>query len=416
MIQSDGAPPVDSGPGFMTRNPRRIIVPGQNKRVNRCLERSRRYLGSANDWHPEKRTPTRLSYGVHVRMTRCSPLPWRPQSSGAPFAASNRSWGNPLSGRRIWRPHSGVALLSAPDRTAVTETGARCGSVPRSRSIRSRCERRGGAPPRADAQPSGRRQGAQAVASAKFLARDGRIKTSYDYIERRFDYYLRLSHAHIRRTTSDETAGSVPEAIRFLSPSLRGFRRNAVSLEGTRYAGCIAGAIAESTTGPFEKIETKFRILPAEKIIILNEFYAKFKRRRRERKARPYFTSGETPSHIDDSFPLKEIKSTDGTSSFKGVTCKEAPDRKSCIVPRWMRCPKRRGGCGVSPGEYRKPHFYRSRRGREVVRNESNLVASPGLGFPGYSELKGDCLKDPFSTGQSSARSPDRSRAIPTFR
>ena len=249
-------------------------------------------IGSAYDWHPVKRTSFSL-FVPESTFTDDTVLTVAVADSilhGAPFAASFRSWGTRYpdvgyGGRfQEWlaspapEPYgsfgNGSAMRVSPvayafdSLDAVIEEAARTAAPTHN-------------------HPEGVK-GAQAVASAIFLARDGRSKDVIrTYIETTFDYDLRLSLAQIREDYElDETCqGSVPEAITaFLeSESFEDSIRNAVSLGGDADTqACIAGAIAEAYYGSVpEKIETKVRrILPAEMIIVLNEFYAKYVRRR----------------------------------------------------------------------------------------------------------------------------------------
>ena len=95
-------------------------------------------------------------------------------------------------------------------------------------------------------------KGAQAIAMAIFMARNGKDKTEIkDFIESHFQYNLDCSLQEIQKTyTFDETCqGSVPEAIiAFLeSENFEDAVRNAVSLGGdTDTLAAITGSIAEA--------------------------------------------------------------------------------------------------------------------------------------------------------------------------
>lgn len=98
-------------------------------------------------------------------------------------------------------------------------------------------------------------RGAQATASAVFLARSGEGKVAIrHYLEERFGYDLGLGLDAIRPGYCFDVScqGSVPEAIiAFLgSNSFEDAIRNAVSLDGdSDTQACIAGAIAEAYYG-----------------------------------------------------------------------------------------------------------------------------------------------------------------------
>jgi len=95
-------------------------------------------------------------------------------------------------------------------------------------------------------------KGAQAIASAIFLARNGKSKTEIrEYVESQFRYNLHRTLDEIRPAYYyDETChGSVPEAIiAFIeSTDYESAVRNAVSLGGDADTlACMAGAIAEA--------------------------------------------------------------------------------------------------------------------------------------------------------------------------
>lgn len=125
-------------------------------------------------------------------------------------------------------------------------------------------------------------KGAQAAASAIFLARKGKSKDEMRrYIHDQFGYNLDRSLDIIRENyTFDETCqGTVPEAIiSFLeSDSFEGAIRNAISLGGdSDTLACITGGIAEAYYGgvPDEITEKCMARLPQE----LREVVMRFKR------------------------------------------------------------------------------------------------------------------------------------------
>lgn len=98
-------------------------------------------------------------------------------------------------------------------------------------------------------------KGAQATASAIFLARQGKNKTAIrEYIENTFGYNLNFTPDQIRPTYQFDVScqGSVPQAIvAFLaSTNLEDAIRTAVSLGGdSDTIACIAGGIAEAFYG-----------------------------------------------------------------------------------------------------------------------------------------------------------------------
>lgn len=127
-------------------------------------------------------------------------------------------------------------------------------------------------------------KGAQAVAAAIFLARNGASKTGIrSEIETRFGYNLGRTLEEIRPVYSfDPTCqGSVPEAlIAFLeSDSFEDALRKAVSLGGdSDTQACIAGAVAEAFYGgvPFELAQSVRALLPAEMTRVLDRFGTQF--------------------------------------------------------------------------------------------------------------------------------------------
>ena len=108
-------------------------------------------------------------------------------------------------------------------------------------------------------------KGAEATASAIFLAREGKSKEEIkEYIVREFGYDLSRTLDEIRPFyTMDATCqGSVPEAIlSFLeSTDFEDAVRNAVSIGGdTDTVACIAGSIAEAFYGVPEALKAECR-------------------------------------------------------------------------------------------------------------------------------------------------------------
>ena len=122
-------------------------------------------------------------------------------------------------------------------------------------------------------------KGAEATASAIFLAREGKPKEAIrDYIVQEFGYDLSRTLDEIRPHYSmDATCqGSVPEAIlAFLeSTDFEDAVRNAVSLGGdTDTVACIAGSIAEAFYGVPEVLKAECRsCLPQEMLAVLEIF------------------------------------------------------------------------------------------------------------------------------------------------
>ena len=129
-------------------------------------------------------------------------------------------------------------------------------------------------------------KGAQAIASAIFLARTGKEKKEIrEYIEGRFEYDLGRTLDEIRpQYRFDETCqGSVPEAIiAFLeSTDYEDAIRKAVSLGGDADTlACMAGGIAEAY---YKKIPSNIvrrgkNILDKELLAIVDEFSGRFGR------------------------------------------------------------------------------------------------------------------------------------------
>jgi len=127
-------------------------------------------------------------------------------------------------------------------------------------------------------------KGAQSVASAMFLARNGSTKKEIkDYIEKTFNYNLSERLDDIRpRYRFDETCqGSVPQSIiAFLeSGSYEDTVRKAVSIGGeSDTIACIAGGIAEAYYGsvPEEIFDKAMSILDSRLRDILQRFREKF--------------------------------------------------------------------------------------------------------------------------------------------
>lgn len=127
-------------------------------------------------------------------------------------------------------------------------------------------------------------RGAQAVASAIFLARTGKSKTEIKtYIETTFGYNLDFTLDEIRPNYTFEVRcdGSVPQAIRaFLeSTDYENAIRLAISIGGdSDTIGCMAGGIAAAFYKhiPETIIDSVVRRLPIEFLELLNHFEEKF--------------------------------------------------------------------------------------------------------------------------------------------
>ncbi|MFW5800078.1 MAG: ADP-ribosylglycohydrolase family protein [Spirochaetota bacterium] len=127
-------------------------------------------------------------------------------------------------------------------------------------------------------------KGAQATASAIFLARKGSTKKEIkEYIRNKFNYNLNRNTEEIRKNYGFDVTcqGSVPEAIvAFLdSSSYEDAVRKAVYLGGdTDTQGCIAGSIAEAFyKGVPPHIEKKvFEILDSRLAKITKKFIKKY--------------------------------------------------------------------------------------------------------------------------------------------
>lgn len=127
-------------------------------------------------------------------------------------------------------------------------------------------------------------KGAEAVASAMFLAKEGYSKEDIKvYIEAEFGYNLERKVDDIKKGYSFDVScqGSVPEAIVCFieSTSFEDAIRNAISLGGDcDTQGAIAGAISEMYYGVPEEIKKKaLSYLDKELIEVVNEFYKKNK-------------------------------------------------------------------------------------------------------------------------------------------
>ncbi|MFC2004853.1 ADP-ribosylglycohydrolase family protein [Chloroflexota bacterium] len=127
-------------------------------------------------------------------------------------------------------------------------------------------------------------KGAQAVASAIYLARNGKSKGDIQkYVEGTFNYDLHQKLDEIRPDYDfDETCqGSVPQSIiAFLeSENYEDAVRKAVSLGGDADTmACIAGGIAEAFYGDVPKhiISVIRDVLDADLIDIIDSFYTRF--------------------------------------------------------------------------------------------------------------------------------------------
>ena len=123
-------------------------------------------------------------------------------------------------------------------------------------------------------------KGAESVASAIWLARNGHSKTQIkNYIQREFGYDLDRKVDDIRKTYHFDVTcqGSVPEAIIcFLeSTDFEDAIRNAVSLGGdSDTQAAIAGSIAEAYFGiPEDLIKKCHKYLPHDMLKVINKFY-----------------------------------------------------------------------------------------------------------------------------------------------
>ncbi|MEI6750429.1 MAG: ADP-ribosylglycohydrolase family protein [Bacteroidota bacterium] len=129
-------------------------------------------------------------------------------------------------------------------------------------------------------------KGAQATASAVFLARTGKSKKEIkDFIETMFDYDLSRKIDEIRPIYQYDVTcpGSVPEAIiAFLeSADFEDAIRLAISIGGdSDTIACIAGGIAEAYYREIPEyiVENTLRVLPAEIIKLIEEFSNKYRK------------------------------------------------------------------------------------------------------------------------------------------
>ena len=129
-------------------------------------------------------------------------------------------------------------------------------------------------------------KGAQATASAIFLARTGKSKSEIkQYIQHTFHYNLERTIDEIRPSYKfNETCqGSVPEAIiAFLeSTDYESAIRLAISLGGdSDTIACITGGIAEAFYKDIPEyiVENTLRVLPLEFIKVIEDFSTKYRK------------------------------------------------------------------------------------------------------------------------------------------
>jgi ADP-ribosylglycohydrolase len=127
-------------------------------------------------------------------------------------------------------------------------------------------------------------KGAQATASAIFLARTGKDKTTIkDYIENTFGYELSTPLDKVREVYEFDVScqGSVPQSIiAFLeSESYEDALRNAISLGGdSDTMACITGGMAQAFYGGVPDFiqEQVFEILDERLLKITEQFMAKY--------------------------------------------------------------------------------------------------------------------------------------------
>jgi len=127
-------------------------------------------------------------------------------------------------------------------------------------------------------------KGAQAVASAVFLAKTGTSKADIKrYIEQTFDYNLNQSIDEIRKYYKHDITcpGSVPQAITaFLeSEDYEDAVRKAVSIGGdSDTIACMAGGIAEAYYGgvPEDISSQAFRMLNDRQRLVVNTFLGRY--------------------------------------------------------------------------------------------------------------------------------------------
>lgn len=190
------------------------------------------------------------------------------------YGASFRRWAFRDDAGPYWSMGNGSAMRVAPVGYAADSVEAVLAEAERSAAVTHN-------------HPEGI-QGAQAVALAVFLARNGAEKEEIrKEIAVRFGYRLDRSLATIReRYVPDPTCpGSVPEAIVcFLeAEGVEEAIRNAIWLGGDADTqACIAGGIAEAFFGgvpPDIEAEVRKR-LPEDFLEILDAFYARYVKRR----------------------------------------------------------------------------------------------------------------------------------------
>jgi ADP-ribosylglycohydrolase len=127
-------------------------------------------------------------------------------------------------------------------------------------------------------------KGAQAVASAIFLAKTGKSKQEIkEYIETTFKYYLKdtINQIRPRYAYTEEAIGCVPEAIRAFidSTDYEDAIRNAISIGGDADTlACICGGISQAFYKKIPSIirEKALEYLPEEFKKIIFEFENKF--------------------------------------------------------------------------------------------------------------------------------------------
>lgn len=131
-------------------------------------------------------------------------------------------------------------------------------------------------------------KGAEAVAAAVFMARNGASKKDiWFYMEDEFDYDVHFCCDEIRETYSfDETCeGTVPEALAafFDGTDFEDSIRNGVSLGGDTDTLCaITGTISEAYYGVPADYEAEVRYYLTDE---MNSLYERFKAVKRERKS-----------------------------------------------------------------------------------------------------------------------------------
>jgi len=129
-------------------------------------------------------------------------------------------------------------------------------------------------------------KGAQATASAIYLARNGKTKDEIkEYIINTFDYNLNRRISDIREIYDFDVScqGSVPEAIiAFLeSADYENAIRLAISIGGdSDTIACITGGIAEAFYGqvPDNIVKKVLQILPKEFVLLTEEFSKRYRK------------------------------------------------------------------------------------------------------------------------------------------